>query len=160
MVPLGGRGGRVRGYVMVDVADAESVNLHRWTLTNGYATRTVYPGRHRRPLTIYLHRALLGLIPGDGFEGDHVNRIRMDCRRQNLRPLRRGKNQQNQRGYPNRPNATSAYRGVFWNKQRHRWMACVGVNGKTVYLGLFRSELDAANAAREGRLRLLPFAVD
>ncbi len=38
-----------------------------------------------RQTVVLLHRWLLGLVPGDGLLGDHIDRNVMDCRRENLR---------------------------------------------------------------------------
>ena len=56
--------------------------------------------------------------------------------------------------------AEAAYRGVSWRKDLEKWRAFVRANGKTISLGVFTDELEAAAAAREGRARLLPYAVD
>jgi len=52
---------------------------------------------------------------------------------------------------------TSRFRGVYWNTAAGKWRARIWVNGKSVHLGNFLSELDAARAfdeyaIREGRL--------
>ena len=41
---------------------------------------------------------------------------------------------------------TSTYSGVCWDKDRKRWRGCIYLNGKTKYLGLFTSEIEAAKA--------------
>ena len=52
------------------------------------------------------------------------------------------------------------YRGVSWHKKTQKWMAYVKAEGRIHYLGVFNSEQAAAGAARQGRERLLPYAVD
>lgn len=149
LIPLRRRDGTVVAHAIVDAADAEWVNQWRWHLSEkGYATRGS---------GIRLHRALLGLVTGDEIEGDHIDRNRLDCRRSNLRSLPKGKNQQNRSP---REGLTSRHRGVSWSKAASKWMAKVKVGGRTVHLGVFASEEEAAAAARDGRSRLLPFAID
>lgn len=104
-----------------------------------------------------LHRLLLGLAHGDKREGDHRNRNRLDYRRQNLRIVSKGANGQN---VSSSRGATSHYRGVSWVKAISKWMARVETNGKSMYLGVFANETEAAEVARVARKRLLPYATD
>jgi hypothetical protein len=90
-------------------------------------------------------------------EGDHIDRDRLNYRRSNLRALPKGKNSQNQSSYRG---SSSAYRGVSWDRRRGKWSAYVCGGGKTTSLGRFNTEEAAAAAAKDGRARLLPFAVD
>lgn len=41
---------------------------------------------------------------------------------------------------------SSEYIGVSWDAKRNKWTACIGINSKTVSLGRFLSEKDAAIA--------------
>lgn len=156
-IPLRARDGTVRAYAIVDAADAEWVNQWRWCLylPIGYAARKTEVGGHSE--TIYLHRALLGLKRGDGLEGYHRDRDRLNCRRSNLRVVRKAGNDQN-RG--SAPASTSAHRGVSWRTQSQKWHAQIKVHGKKVHLGYFANEIDAAVAARAARARWLAYAVD
>lgn len=54
---------------------------------------------------------------------------------------------------PNRPNrrgphegSTSQYKGVSWKRRNGKWQAAAVLAGRTKYLGLFESEVDAAKA--------------
>ena len=149
IVPLYRGDGSVRDYALIDADDAILVSQHRWYKNNGYAVTMV----ERR--TVRLHRLLLGLFKADELECDHINRDKLDNRRQNLRRISKDGNKQNvpsQKG-------SSIYRGV----SRHtdgKWQAQIQVGGKLHYLGLFVSEIDAADAARLARQRLMPYAVD
>jgi hypothetical protein len=154
-IPLLSRAGEIRGYAQVDEGDAAFVNQWVWRLSaKGYAARTVRIDGVLR--TFWLQRELLGLTPGDGLEGDHINRNRLDYRRQNLRAIPKKGNRQNlaSRG------VSSTYRGVDWSKTSQRWRARIKVDGKEICLGHFLLEVDAALAARSARLRLMPYAVD
>ncbi len=155
LVPLRARDGSVRAFAIIDEADSEWVNQWRWYLCKGYAIRAGW--EHGRKQTIRLHRLLLGLTHGDGLEGDHLNRDRLDCRRANLRVTTTRGNSQNRSSHTG---STSKYRGVSWSRSNSKWKAEVTVNGKRTYLGHFISESEAAQIAREARSRLLPYATD
>lgn len=153
-IPLRARDGSVRAYAVVDAADAEWVSQWRWSLATGYAARSQnLPGVG--PRNTYLHRELLGLTRGDGLERDHIDPNRLNCRRSNLRAVTKQGNRQN---VPNR--GMSRYRGVYWDKSIGYWRAVVEANGKRHYLGVFKSEDAAGQAAQDGRMKLLECAVD
>ncbi len=158
-IPLRNRDGSVRAYAIVDAADAEWANLWRWTLCAGRAARGVRVNGTLRK--VYLHRLLLGLTWGDGIEGDHIDRNPLNCRRSNLRPVPSQKGLRgNAENKSSHRGASSQCRGVYWNKRQKKWGAQINSGGKHTYLGYFRSETDAAEAARAARARLMPFAVD
>jgi hypothetical protein len=155
-IPLRARDGSVRAYVVVDAADAAWANQWRWSLnSDGYAVRTERKGGRQRK--VRLHRELLGLVHGDGIEGDHKDRDRLNCRRLNLRALPKGANSQNQ---PSNIGTSSSYRGVSWNRRTRKWVATVKHGGKQIHLGYFEDEGHAAEVARLARLRLMPFTVE
>lgn len=156
LVPLMKHDDSVRTHAVIDATDAAWVGQWRWHRDDdGYAVREVRTddGRQR----ILLHRELLGLSASDELEGDHVNRDRLDDRRSNLRAIPTLGNRQNM---PGQFGTSSVYRGVSWNRQTGKWDARVQTKGKNHRLGSFTDEHAAAEAARAGRARLLPYAVD
>ncbi len=50
---------------------------------------------------------------------------------------------------------SSRYRGVCWNKRRHKWYAAIRAAGTNYYLGVFDDEADAAHAYDAAASRLL-----
>jgi hypothetical protein len=156
-IPLRARDGSVRAYAIVDAADAAWVNQWRWSLnTGGYVHRKEQRGGEQS--TIWLHRELLGLPRArDDREGDHKDRDKLNCQRSNLRIVTRAQNAQNVSG---RRGRTSQYRGVRLYRPTGRWAASVRVNRKEVHLGYFIDEVEAAEAARAARRRLLPYSVE
>lgn len=153
LIPLRARDGSIRAYAIIDGPDADFVNQWCWGMDGkGYARRSE-DGKD-----VYLHRELLGLPRiRDGREGDHRDRNRLNNRRANLRPATHAQNLQNQPGHRG---SSSTLRGVCWEQRKSRWRAGVTVNGKWRHLGYFLTEEEAAEAARSGRVRLLPYAVD
>lgn len=45
---------------------------------------------------------------------------------------------------------TSGYRGVCWDKKNHCWVARIALQGKSYYLGSFKSIEEAVEARKEG----------
>jgi hypothetical protein len=152
LIPLVTRKGIVRGYAIVDPVDFDELSRWTWRLGGpGYAMRSAGRG------AVYMHRQLLGLESGDPREGDHVNRVKIDCRRENLRIVEGSQNNHNQ---PSRPGSTSQYRGVCWNGQRGKWAAYCTLNGRFKFLGHFGSEEDAAEIAAAYRAEHMTHAVE
>lgn len=146
-LPLRRRDGSIRGYALIDQADANlplhgsTIGALRWSLASkGYAARQ--QGPRNAPHRAKLHRVILGLSTGDGLQVDHINRDRLDCRRANLRVVTFAQNRQN---LGLAVNNTSGVRGVHWHAQRGKWQAHAKLNGRDRYLGLFAS-LGAAEA--------------
>lgn len=155
-IPLRARDGSVRAYAVVDATDAGWVNQWRWNLNGGYASRGVANGGRGRRTTVYLHRALLGRTPGDGVEVDHIDRDRLNCRRQNLRSVPKFGNRQN------RPvkSHSSEHRGVYWVAGMGKWRAEIKANGKRRHLGYFTDEAEAGRTAQRARTTLMQYATN
>jgi hypothetical protein len=131
-----------QGYIaLVDDEDYEKVSQYKWYAENRlyswYARTTIIKTRKN----IYLHRFILNVKPDE--EVDHINGNGLDNRRCNLRIVT---HQQNMMNVKKRINGSSKYRGVFWDKEREKWEAQIAINGKSCYLGLFTSEVEAAKA--------------
>lgn len=150
-IALGGKRGRGR-VALVDADLATMVRAYRWHVTSaGYVARREGSGARRMVL---LHRRVLELRHGEyGWLGDHINGDKLDNRRQNLRVVDHAANAQNVRAR----GGASPHRGVYRNRQG-RWCACVGLLGRTRYLGTFETELDAAQAAAEYRREHLSYS--
>ena len=74
---------------------------------------------------------------------DHINANKLDNRLCNLQLISQRKNSTKEnRGF-------SKYVGVGYHKSAKKWRARIRINGKQKYLGLFKNELDAANAYQE-----------
>lgn len=147
---LGGHrnGSPIRGFALIDAGDAD-LPLHgsivgalRWSMNSaGYATRKKGPRGAQQD--VLLHRVLLGLLPGDGLEGDHRNRDKLDCRRANLRTATSAQNRQN---LSLASSNTSGFRGVSWGAKREKWRADARLNGRSRWLGYFATLAEAETA--------------
>lgn len=152
-----------RGQVCyVDVADLPILSQYRWAADRCgpefYAVS--YLWRSNRSHRLYMHRLLMGA--GTSEEIDHINANGLDNRRENLRLATRSQNNANQR--LTRRNA-SGFRGVSWDRTRHKWAAHICFQKKHMALGRHDTAEDAARAynakARElfgeyARLNALP----
>lgn len=131
-------------FTLVDNGDFEWLNQWKWYLNSkGYAMR----GKRisGKQIMILMHRLINNTPEGLKFETDHINRDKLDNRRENLRTATRSQNKINTNL---RKDNTSGYKGVSWNKNRNRWMAQLHINGKHIHLGLY-STLQGAWLARK-----------
>lgn len=152
-IQVGGPRAKRRGVALVDAADVDAMNAYHWHInSNGYAARNIPRGEGKRGL-ILLHRQLLGLVPGDGIEVDHIHGNKLDNRRENLRLCTDAQNQQNLHHCGPR-------RGATWHPRAKRWMAQVGLEYKNHYLGYYDTEEEAAEVAAAFRRQHMPYSRD
>lgn len=97
-----------------------------------------------------MHRVILGLENSKGIIVDHINRNRLDNRRDNLRMCNDGENARNQ---SIRKNNKSGIIGVSWWSRDNNWMAQIKYNYKRIFLGYFDDINDAIRARLEGELK-------
>lgn len=79
-------------------------------------------------------------------EVDHRNRITDDDRWENLRHVSR---QCNARNRDVLKNNSSGITGVYWHKITLKWLAAIGLNRKSIHLGIFDTKEEAAKARWE-----------
>jgi hypothetical protein len=84
----------------------------------------------------------------DGELIDHRNGNSLDYRRANLRPATRSQNSYNRQKTKSNL-STSKYRGVTYFPRTGRWLSRIKYRGKSIYLGYFETEIDAAKAYDE-----------
>lgn len=156
-LPILRRDGSVKAYALVSPQDAWA-RQYRWNFVGkGYLCRRLpmvngVPGK-----TIYLHREILGLTVGDGLEGDHKNRNKLDCRQGNLRVVTPAQNNQNLSSHAG---STSRYRNVSWSTFYDKWIVQVQVAGRKHFVGRFDDEDEAGAAAQAFRLAHMSHATD
>jgi len=140
----------------VAIADDEDFKwLSKWKWyyqrdkKTGYAKRIVGP-RHQQQ-AIRMHVAIMKRHKywKRGKEVDHINTCGCDNRKVNLRLATTGGQQANS-GKP--LNNTSGITGVYWKKDKGKWCAQIGVNGKKKYLGYFPNKKDAIDARRQAEI--------
>jgi len=94
-------------------------------------------------VTIRMHR-LITCAP-KGFVVDHINHDTLDNRKCNLRVVTQQGNLRNTRLLKNNTSGVCGVR-LLKRKKCDRWKATIRVDGKDVYLGLFKSKEDAVLA--------------
>lgn len=91
-------------------------------------------------------------------EVDHIDHDTLNNTNQNLRIVSRGENCQNKKGA--QKNSKSGRRGVSWNKSSKKWMVQVRANNKVTTVGLYEDIEEADLAAKEARMKLMPYTTD
>lgn len=130
------------GQVLIDMVDLHLVAKNAWSINPaGYAHgKRVIDGKKT---TVLMHREILGLVRGDKRIVDHINGIKHDNRRSNLRLCTTAENQRN-RG--KNSNNTSGFKGAHWNTATGRWKSAIRVDRKDVFLGYFDTPEEAHKA--------------
>jgi hypothetical protein len=139
-------GGKI---ALVDDSDYEWLSQFKWYAmkdTNTfYAVRTIKDANGKQA-TIRMHREILGLRAGNTKQTDHKDHNGCNNQRFNLRICN---NQQNQ--FNRTPeNKSSKFKGVYWQRDRNKWRARIGLGDKMVQLGYFDNEIEAAKAYDNG----------
>lgn len=126
------------GAAIVDPEQREVLMDLKWRSRrdgrNTYAVASSGP----KPL---MHRFILGLTD-PAIHVDHINGDGLDNRVANLRTATTRENQQNRWWRT----GLSPYKGVGWHRANRKWQAQIKINRRSVYLGPFEREVDAALA--------------
>lgn len=134
---------------LVDDEDYEYLNQFSWCVLKGY--NTFYAGKriileNGKSTTKRMHHFII-----DCEKIDHIDHDGLNCQRNNLRPCTKQQNCMNTR--PN-TNTSSIYKGVHYLKSRKNWQASIGFNLKKIWLGRFKTEIEAALAYNQRAVEL------
>lgn len=134
--------------ILVDDEDFAFVSQASWYCTkngnNYYAANDSFFGKKT-----YMHRLVSNASKGK--DVDHINGNSLDNRKQNLRICTR---QQNICNAKKGVDCTSQYIGVSWDKSRNLWRVAIMFSRRSIYLGRFKIERDAATAYNEAAAKL------
>lgn len=144
-----------RGYeVFVDNEDFEYLKNIKWyglpqkntTYAAGYVN-----GKMKR-----IHRYIMGFYnPNliDGLSIDHIDGNGLNNQKSNLRICTTAQNRWNSKP-TEKPNRTSKFKGVSYVGRETVWRAFTYIGRKQVYLGRFKTEIEAAEAYNKKALEL------
>lgn len=117
--------------ITISPEDADLIHKHKWHYdpTTGYVkTRR---GRH----TISMHRLILGVNYREThLVIDHINRNKLDNRRENLRWVTHSENSSNIQHFRI---GKSGFKGITWDKENQKWLVRGQKNGKRTHLGRY-----------------------
>jgi len=135
-------------YAIVDPERHEELSKYNWFAIRSergyYALRMTKAKRGSgvKQNAVRMHRVILK-PPKDRII-DHINHNGLDNRMANLRLATMQQNMWNKR--KQRGNYSSQYKGVNWSKNENKWVSRITCNGKTISLGYFDDEKEAAKA--------------
>lgn len=125
-------------FALVDDEDFEWINKLKWYYSSyGYAT-----SKSSNYKTIFMHREILKV--SKGMVIDHVNRNKLDNRRENLRICNNSQNNANKS--KQKGEFSSLYKGTYWDKFNKLWSCQITINNKIIRIGRFEQERHAAMA--------------
>jgi len=145
-IPLAGKYGAGK-FTLVDDDVYEWAYEHSWYVTQyGYVVRTIrkkdavrMENGKKKPTRLTLHICIMGRK--NGCVNDHINRDKLDNRRENLRHCTQAENAKN-RSLP--VTNTSGFKGVSLERTTGKWKAQIVHNGKNYYLGIFDTPEEAS----------------
>lgn len=130
---------------LVDDEDYENLNKWKWYAIknhrNYYAVRYI----NKDKKTIFMHKEIL-----KGIICDHRDRNGLNNQKENLRIATLQQNNMNRRGCDN---SSSNYKGVTWDKNAKKWRPSIQINKKTIHLGSFALEVEAAKVYNRAALK-------
>lgn len=143
--------------VLFDSDDFEKVSAYHWHVI-GKKTSPYVRGRNEitGSKSIAIHRLIMGFP--EEMVIDHVNHNVHDNRKQNLRIISNGENQQNLKGA--RSYSKSGARGVHWCERDQRWVCQIRVGGKCLYQRKFADFGKAVSEITKARFELMPYTTN
>ena len=129
-------------FAIVDDEDFNYLNQWKWYCNNwGYAIRGIWNPVKKNNDFIFMHNIILPTKIG--FENDHINGNKLDNRKENLRYVTSSQNKMNTKIYKNN---TSGFKGVYWHKDKEKWMALIHCDRKKTFIGYFKIKNQAIKA--------------
>lgn len=126
-------------YAKIDIDDIPKIKKYIWC-AKGEQDRfyaVTYIGRKH----LRMHRYIMSCP--DNMQVDHINHKTLDNRKCNLRICTQSQNNMNQIQQKGR---SSKFKGVGWRRDKNKWCAKIKKDSKTVFIGYFDDEIDAAKS--------------
>ena len=139
-------------FAIIDNEDFNLVKDYKWHLKKERYTYYVRAnirlssGKYKM---IRLHRLILNLSNSEIC--DHINGNGLDNRKINIRIATHAQNNANRKKAQKK---SSKYKGVCWNKERNLWQANIYLDQKTINLGCFANEEEAAKVYNSSAVKL------
>jgi len=136
---------------LIDECDLPLVSQYSWHAV--YRKPCWYAAssslRRKTGQALYLHRLIMDAKPDEHV--DHKNGNGLDCRRENMRICTNAQNRMNNHSRTGK----SAFKGVWFSAKNanRQWRANISVGDKTVHLGGYETEAEAARAYNAAALK-------
>jgi hypothetical protein len=125
-------------FALVDWQDYYRLTKFQWfVVANGI---TFYAARKDRGKILMMHRDIME-APSHLFV-DHIDHNGLNNTRSNLRLCTKAQNSCNKASRM----GNSKYKGVYWNRDKKKWVAAIQYNRTKYELGYFTDEITAARA--------------
>lgn len=124
---------------MVDDDDYELLSKYRWCVTSS-KSKILYALRGVNGSTRKMHREIMGVTDPRIFV-DHIDGNGLNNQKNNLRLATNSQNNCNRIA---KKNGSSKYLGVSLCRKNGLWCAQIRRNGRTIRLGYFKQEVQAA----------------
>lgn len=134
-IPLGSNA--KDGYATISLEDEWLTNFN-WSLSTAGYPVTSYQG------TKYMHRLIID--GGKGLHTDHINRNKLDNRRENLRICKPHENLSNR---TMQKNNSQGMKGVYYDERRGKYYSRIQSQGRDYFLGTFATKQAAADAYKK-----------
>ena len=132
---------------IIDTDDLEKVSEYSWYVNpKGYILC-------RREETTYIHRLITSCPKGK--QVDHINRNKLDNRKENLRIVTNRQNCQNRALMPNNK---TGYRGVYFENYTQKYRVQLVIDGKTMDFGRYEDIDVAGYVAGQIIKNFMPYA--
>ena len=135
---------------LFDKEDYPIISKYMWTVgLGGYIRghlRDCSAANKSNQKYVLMHRLVMGITDPNVLI-DHIYHNVADNRKSQLRVATRDENRYNMQLSKSN---TSGRTGVYYNKNRHKWIAQLSINGSKIHLGSFDTPEEAANARLQG----------
>lgn len=130
---------------LIDIEDVSLCKQYTWSISSeGYLR--AYDSNTQT--NIFIHRLIMNVT--NGMTVDHINHIKTDNRKSNLRIATYSQNSMNQK---KRSVNTSGITGVSWFERDQNWRVQIMVNRKNIHIGYFDNLQDAIKARKEAEIK-------
>lgn len=128
-------------FALVDDEDFEFLMQWKWHFERGYSC-------NKSEKKIYMHN-LINKTPTK-MQTDHIDGNKLNNTKENLRTCSASQNSMNSKKIILK---TSKYKGVYFFKRDKNWAAKIMLDRKSIFLGHFSLEIDAAKAYNDAAIK-------